>query len=609
VTASDAQTTHFMSFRTSLRELLVRPSVSTWVPLLGVLFASSAIGRHYVLDDYVLGLMSRRDSMAGLVRGRWDLFAFTTGDPAMNRQLMEQGVMLPWWSDEELQIAFYRPLSSLLHHLDFVLWPDSPPAMYLHGLAWLGVVLALAAHLYRALESSPLLAGISALLFGLDDSHGAVVAWISNRNAAIATCFGLMTLLAHHDWRSRGRRASALLAPLAWLAALSAGEFAVGTLAYLISYTLFIERGPASRRVRALVPYALVLAAWSVPYARSGAGVQGSGSYVSPWLDFGRFASVAPLRLLGSLAATLGPIPSETLLFGRAEHFVYWAASIALLLAAAACALWPVLRRDRTARFWLGGMLLALVPISASFPSDRLLLFASVGGMGLLARIIAPLFEPTTWRSPRFGGAALPLFFGALHLLLAPLSLPLRAAQMQVFGRTLELATKSLDQLPELERRTVVILNAPLDALASYIQAERAFRRVPRPERLYWLTTAGSSLRVSRTDSHTLLVERSDGFLSTPLERHYRARPGTLARGHQVRLGPLLATVTSVTADARPLAVSFRFAERLESDSYVFLIWNDGRYQPLALDRLAKPLQLPAEDLVRILTRTALGAP
>lgn len=594
----------------SLRQRLSQKAVAAWAPLLGLFLASTAVGRHYVFDDYVLGLIARGDHrVAGLVRERSDLFAFTTGERAVNRLLMEQGLMLPWWSDPQLKVDFYRPLSSLLHRLDFALWPDNPHAMYGHGLIWLGLVMSLAACLYRRLESSPLLAGLATLLFALDDSHGAVVAWISNRNASVATAFGLLALLAHHDWRAAGRRSSALFAGLAWLVALAAGEFAICTLAYLVSYALLLDRGRSWRRLGTLLPYALGLAAWSVAYVRSGAGVSGSGSYISPWLDLGRFAGVAPLRATGLLAATLGPVPSELLLLGRHEHRLYWLLASMTVLGAAACALWSTLRQDRIARFWLLGMLLSIVPVTASFPSDRLLLFASVGGMGLLARLIVPWFDHASRASLGLPRAVPCLLFGIGHLLLAPLFLPLRAAQMQLFGRTLEIATECFEHIPEIERRTVVIVNAPLDAMASYVQAERAFRGAPRPKQLYWLTSAGSSMRITRPDSNTLVVARSSGFLSTPLERHYRDPADSLQLGAQVRLGPITAQVASVTADAKPGAVSFRFAEPLESASYVFLIWEDDRYQRLALQRLAKPMQLPAEDIGKILARTALRTP
>jgi len=52
---------------------------------------------------------------------------------------------------------------------------------------------------------------------------------------------------------------------------------------------------------------------------------------------------------------------------------------------------------------------------------------------------------------------------------------------------------------------------------------------------------------------------------------------------------------------------AFKLGEPLESNSFVFLFWKEGRYQPLALAALTTPLRLPAEDLGQILARTALG--
>jgi hypothetical protein len=49
---------------------------------------------------------------------------------------------------------------------------------------------------------------------------------------------------------------------------------------------------------------------------------------------------------------------------------------------------WPLLRRSATARFWGGGMALALVPACATLPANRLLFFVGLGGMGLLAEFL-----------------------------------------------------------------------------------------------------------------------------------------------------------------------------------------------------------------------------
>ena len=54
----------------------------------------------------------------------------------------------------QLKVAFYRPLSSLTHRLDYALFPDAPRLMYLHSIAWLALALHLVARLYRRFEVS-----------------------------------------------------------------------------------------------------------------------------------------------------------------------------------------------------------------------------------------------------------------------------------------------------------------------------------------------------------------------------------------------------------------------------------------------------------------------
>ena len=137
-----------------------------------LVLAVTSVGPHHALDDYVLGLIARsRGGPLGLVRSPLDLFTFTTGNPASNHRLMDVGLMLPWWTDPELKIAFFRPVSSLTHWLDERLWPSSPVLMHLHSLAWFGVLLVAAAAAYRRLEGGARAVGLAFLLYAFDATH------------------------------------------------------------------------------------------------------------------------------------------------------------------------------------------------------------------------------------------------------------------------------------------------------------------------------------------------------------------------------------------------------------------------------------------------------
>ncbi len=575
------------------------------MPLIGVALCSPAIGRYLVLDDFVLFLIARGEPrIAGLSQGSFDLFTFTTGRPADNRDLIEHGLMLPWFTDPELRVAFFRPLSSLTHRIDLWLWPATPALMYLHSLLWFGAALAAAAWLYRRLETGAAVAGWAALLYAVDHVHGPAVAWLSNRNALIATCFGVLALVAHDAGR-RGSRAASVLGPMCLGAGLLSGEFAIGAAAYLFAYALVLDRRGIRSGLLALWPYLVLVGLWQVGYKLHDFGVHGSGTYVDPLRDPGRFLGGLPGRISVLLSAELGFLPSDTLTMGPPPLFPLLIALAVLTVAVATIVLLPLLRSDRVARFWALGMVTATVPVAASFPSDRVLFFVGLGGMALLARVIRALFDPSSPLTSR-PLRALAFGFALLHLVVSPALLPGRALQMQLFGHVLAPATELLDRVPELEQKTVVIVSAPLEIFATYIQGERAFEHRPRSPHLYPLSSAATELAVTRSGPNELTLEPAHGFLYTPLEQHYRGRVGSLPAGTAIELSQLRAEVLATTADRRPARVRFSFREPLESKALLLLSWRNDRYERFEPPALGSTVTLPAADIGRILSRPVL---
>jgi hypothetical protein len=593
--------------RLAVERAVTRPAARWAIPLIGVALCVTAVGRHLALDDFVLFLIARGEPpIPGLAQGSFDLFTFTTGRPADNLPLIEQGVMLPWFTDPELRVAFFRPLSSLTHRLDLALWPGSPRLMYLHSLAWFGGLLAVVAWLYRRLEAGALVAGLAALLYAVDHVHGPAVAWLSNRNALIATFFGVTALVLHERARRGSGLANRLAAPVTLGIGLLSGEFAIGAAGYLIAYALVLDKKGWRAGVVSLWPYLIVIGVWQIGYKLGAFGVHGSGVYVDPARDPGRFLAALPIRLLVMVAAEIGFLPSDALTLGPPTVVPLIASAAVAMLAAAAIAIVPVLKADRVAGFWASGMLLAAVPVAASFPSDRVLFFVGLGAMGILARVLAAALDRASIYAGSLPKRVAAIGLGLVHLVLSPAVLPARAMQMQVLGGTLESAAEVLDGVPNLPERTVVVLNAPLDIFATYIQAERAFERRPRSERLYPLSSAATELRVTRSGPSELTLEREHGFLYTPLEQHYRSRATSLPKGSRVELSRMAAEVHATTEDGRPAQVSFRFPVPLESHSLLFLYWKDDRYLPFEPPDLGSTVTLPAEDFGRILTRSAL---
>ena len=304
---------------------------------------------------------------------------------------MDVGIF-PWWTDPSLKAEFLQALTVLTHRLDYALWPESPVLMHAHSLFWLGAMVAAVAAFYRRMMGPTAVAAVAALLFAVDDARGTTVGFIANRNVMVAATFGVSALICHDRWRRDGSRSGALLAPLLLAAALFSKEEGIGTCAYLAAYGLFADPAGRWRGCVALSPYLAVLVIWRALRAYWGYGVQNMGLYVDPLGDPGPFLAAlvgrAPILMLGQWS----PIPAEAgvMLRPPASTAFWWAA--VEFLAILTLVFVPLLKRNRLARFWAAGMLMATIPVCATLASDRLLTFAGIGAFGLLAQFLAFVF-------------------------------------------------------------------------------------------------------------------------------------------------------------------------------------------------------------------------
>ncbi len=582
------------------RALVPSPAVvGSLAPWVGALLALPAIGKARVLDDHVLELLARGgDPNVAQPRGA-DLFQFASGTPSDNLRLMDRGSLLPWWSDPELKITFFRPLSSLLHRLDYALWAERSELMYVHSLLWLVLLLVLVRALYARFEVNAGSATLATWLYALNDANGPVVSWLCNRNALVSGVGVIATLLWHRRARE-GHLPSRVLAPAAFAFASFAGELGLSAWAFLAAHALVLERGPLAKRCAALWPYALVTLLWAGGYLASGAGTRGSGVYLHPLVDPAAFARELPERAVLLLGAAFGPIPADLAFIGpRALVPIALGAALACLAALAWVAR-ATLRHDRLLGFWWVATLLSVLPVAASFPSDRLLIVINVGAMAIVARALRTCCR----RSPTPAGARV---VGALLLLvhgvLAPVLLPWRANQMQQLAAASERAFACLDDIDGLERRTLVVLGGPADLFVSYLQVERAARRLPRPKHVYWVTNPGAALHVRAADERTLELEREGGFFTTPPEALYRGRRARLEPGQRLLLPELQARIDSVDVAGAPLRITLQLEQPLDAERYVFLELRGAAYQPLAASELGARRIAPAPGLVELLAR------
>ena len=597
-----------------------------------MLLTLPALWTGFQLDDMAMrmALLEHPEAIAGPS----EAFSFINGDLETSRRYMDLGVM-PWWSAEDLRFVFLRPVTIAFHRLDYLLWPDSAPLMHLHSLLWLAALVLSVAALYRRLLTPVWIAGLATLLYAIDDAHGYPAAWLANRNALIATTLGVLALLCHDRWRREGWRLGPWLASFYLGLALFAAEFGAGVLAYLFAYAIFLEgndgdndkRGMAGRpggvaprvdddadaaersrartaptllqRLFTLAPYTTVAAVWLIVYRLGGYGTAGSGFYVDPFRQtagfFWALLERAPVLLLGQWA--LPQADTYTQLRG-AEALILWMRALGMILLLALLLI-PLLRRSATARFWTLGMMISLIPICATAPSNRLLFFVGLGGMGLLAQFLGGLADRAAWlpraRPWHWLSWGMTALFLIVHVLLATIALPITTFIPPLIGEPARAAALSLPDDDAFAGQVLVIANCPDQLLfVAYMSPERILDGLPLPRSVRALSATPVPVVLTRVDESSLQLRYEDGPFIGPLGTLWRGPDRPMFAGQLVELQGMTAEVLEITVSGEPHAVLFRFDVPLEDPSLRWVQWEDGVFVPFAPPAVGDIVRLPA---------------
>jgi hypothetical protein len=473
--------------------------------------------------------------------------------------------ILPWLAPDDFHIAFWRPLSSLTHQLDYRILSSTPWLMHLESILLFVALVYVAARLYRRLFEAPGIAGLATLFFALDDAHGHAVGWLANRNAILAGLFALLALVCHDRWRRDGWRPGAVLAPLAFALSLLSGELGLGALGYFVAHAFFLDA--KKHRYLACLPAFAVALAWAFAHRTLGYGSRGSGLYIDPLREPLSFLYALPDRLgtlcLGQLALPPADVWTSLPDGPRALLPILGLALLAGLM-------WLVRRASAATRFCFWGGVAALIPVCATFPGDRLLILGGFGLFGAVASVVAD--------APR----ALLAPVVAVHLVIAPLALPVRSLTMARYHTRVSALSQSAYAQVRAPDETLVLLTAPNYFDASLIWLLHVYDAGGRPSPLVALAGSRDAVEWRRVDPNTLEVRTPRGFLSEPLDRIYRSRSRPFAKGDRVRLPRVEVEVTEVLPSGEPRAATFRFIWPLDSEKLRFVELRGDRYVPVA---------------------------
>jgi hypothetical protein len=592
--------------------------------LAAILVSLPAIGFSPLNDDLIHRAMLlgpspsvQRLSQVGLVPPGSDRLGaaisrlFVAVDPRENLEQLRSYGALPWWTYKDYRVAFWRPVASFTHWLDYRLFPDSFALMHVHSIVWFAAVVLAVTALYRRLIDVRWAAGLAGLFFVLDDSGYFPTMWVANRNLLLSLFFGVLTILAHDRWRrlspgdsrpeSGNSRLAGALAPLCLLASVLSAEAGVATFAYLFAYEAALARGPCLRRAFALVPSLAVIALWRLAYDLQGYGASGSQFYFDPGREPLAYALAVLQRAPFLLAGQWTTLPPD--LYGflpSVSKVLLW-----LLAAAAAVlipvALWPFLRASRRARFWLVGMYLAVLPFCATIPMSRSLLFAAIGGFGLTSEALAALVRRADWvrelgRTRRLVYALIVLGVVA-HL---PWAAVTRASAPHVATALEEriVYTAALDAADCRPDQDLVIVNAPNPVSFLYDPYKTACDGGALPRGIRMLAPGYGALRVARTGPRRLVIRAvSDSLLDCQRGKRmdfvffYRYLSDVRSAGHPLPAGRRVALprmdVEVLAVDERgfPVETAYEFDVPLEDPSlkWLFWDWTKRRYKPFAV--------------------------
>jgi hypothetical protein len=530
----------------------------------------------------------------------------------------------PWWGAGDWHAALFRPVTAFTHWVDYRLFPNTPALMHAHSIAWYAVAVFLAAYLYRKLWSlgqvtssavqaatetarvapqSMLMAGLAGLLFLLDKNTYFPVMYVANRGFFVSLVFGLLCLDAHHRWRTTKSRGWMVVSAM-WLAlSVFSNEGGASTLAFLLAYALVLEPVEWRSRFCSLIPAGMVLVGWRFLYVSSGYGVRNFLLYIDPGYTPLLFLKNLMPRANGLLGGQLTGLPPEALLAFETKWQFIIGAMFGCFNLVCGLVVWPILRQDRTARFWATVMLLATVPASTVAPLTKNLAFVAVGAFGVVASFLVHLAAPENCVGRRRWVRAL-AWCVALWLVVAHIPAALAAkAGLALISPYLPVATAeacAFPNSPEIGDRDVVVLNDPTVASA-FVAFDRAYRHLPLPRTIRILVPGSVPIVVTRPDAFSLVLtaRKADLFdtattrpigLSRALKSANDLLFGqrTWRTGDQIMGHGFVVEVFELSRRGSPRSLAFRFEKPLDSSERVWLFfdWHHLRHAPFVLPEI-----------------------
>ena len=514
--------------------------------LLATLLGTLALAQGLLLDDWFF-IQFIQAPEAG-TPPHWDLYRMIPTDPAARQSWLEAG-WIPWWTQPDLQLGFFRPLSSLLMTAE-VLSGAPAWAWTLHSLFWRLLFLGAGCGLIYTLVQESVARRWAVWLFCMENAHFAAVGWWSNRHALIGATFALAALATLFHAQRTNWRPGRWLSPFLWIVALLSSELSLCAGGFIIAWAVW---GPTPRREALgwVAPHIGLTVLYGLGYGFFERGVTGSSFYLDPLQQPLTFLLAAPTRWLSLWADLCWQVPAEISFLGGP-----WTQGL-VLLGALGVALTGWLIRQNTGQTWLFiGASFALLPAISAPASSRQLLIAGLGFILILAS------TQTT-----VTGLRQRLVTGLLWChLLVPIGIGVTqwAGQRSLANASLEAAEGlgHCESSPE-----IWILNAPDHVIGFYLPiiATQAHQAPRQPVRT--LTIGHAGLRFKR-DGDLLSLQTEQPLLQGVVARFWRTS------------APEPVTIGETRFQPGPTGLDIQ-SPHLSSGQLCLLAWQHGVLSPI----------------------------
>lgn len=540
--------------------------------IIGIALVLPSLAAGLFADDFLhavligeTGLVKQPDNLS-----LFHLFSFIDTDTERRMQLFGFSIT-PWWISPDFSLLFFRPLSEITHYIDYTLFREHVPLMHLHSIIWYAAVLALVAYIYHLFCPSRKLALLSLLLFIADSTHGFTVSWLANRNVLIAATFSLLALACHYHFREKASYWYLFFSLLCIICSFLAAEsgIVVGTL--LFAYAIFYDKAGYLRGLLYLLPAFVIFIIWISLYKHYGYGAIGNYAYyIDPIESSGLFLQNLPDRFLRTLAIQFNALPVHLVKPYQAFMLAAGSFFFALLLLALAKS------QSSSYRFFLCFLFLAIIPITSGELQDRNMLFVGIAACPILAQAILYLHHLHAQYIRR---PLLTIIIG-FHLgISALLMLPISYAPKILASSSISTA----ESLPaDITGQYIISVGIPVFD-ASYIAAIRRIHHLPLPKQLWNVTTRTQGLRITRQDSHTMVIDNPEGLLGDIdfMLRSMRFDP--ISIGETINMNGLLLTIDKINLAGTPVTATLEVNPSIQADDIVFYHWSSMQLVPFSL--------------------------